>query len=292
MSFKNLSKAYAAATPKEREAACIEYATFTGNLLGSGHMSQETVFSLKGDGTVEYLRRGDFAERGDVHPGLWRARIEPAKVEEAWKRLADLTQDSFPARAADPGETVNRITAYVPGSLDALNWGPSEPGVDIPGEAFLIFLAPFINAAVEGECLWSVEMSYLAALQKNGSVDIRVGFKNPGSSPIGIFLPAKAGRGGFILRHAVDKPETPGVTPLPVEWNFARAGIPDRENDSLWDLGPGEELSVVITAPVELKKGVRYIGKLHFEQSTHLDVLAGARILSGACFTEVFEFEL
>lgn len=293
MSFKPLQQAWQTAKAPEKAAACIEYGSLSGAFLGSGHMAQEYVFSLKGDGQAEFLRRGDFAERGDVPPGLWRTEASPAQVEKAWSLLADLTAASFPARAADPGDTVNRISAYVPGLLETLSWGPPQLGVPAPGDAFLGALFPLMTQAVEsGECEWSVEMAYQAALRRAGGVDIRVGFRNPGRSAIGLYLPKMDGRGGFTLRYAEDRDEKPGVTPLPVEWQVTRARVTGREHDSLWSLAPKEELTLVLSAPIELKSGVKYIGKLQFEQVTHLDILAGARILSGACFSEVFEFEV
>lgn len=292
MSFRNLTKKFLSLSPQARENACIEYFSLTGPSLGAGHMAQESVFTIMGNGDLEFFRRGDFGERGEAPPGLWRANCTADEVKEAWMIFGELTKASFPARAADPGDTISRLEAYAPDLFESLTWGPPEPGAEIPGDEFLEYLTPLMNRTLESQPLWAVEMVLKAVTRQPTGLELKVVFKNPGTTSIGLYLQSKESLGGFQLRHAVDRDAPPGVTPLPVEWEFIKAQISGHETDSLWTVPPLGEISLSLFVPLILEPGRRYLGKLQYQQLGPLDMLAGNRILSGTCFSEVFEFEL
>jgi hypothetical protein len=292
MSFRNLTKMFLALSPQARENACIEYFSLTGPRLGAGHMAQETVFSIKGNGDLEFFRRGDFGERSEVPPGLWRAKCTPVEVKDAWMIFGELTQASFPARVADPGDSISRLDGYAPDQFESLTWGPPEPGAEIPGDEFLEYLAPLMNRTLESQPLWAVEMALKSVTKKSNGLELTVVFKNPGTTSIGLFLPSGDGMSGFQFRHAIDRDAPLGVTPLPVEWEWIKAQVPGRESDSLWTVPPVDEISLSLFAPLTLEPGSRYLAKLQYQQLGPLDMLAGNRILSGTCFSEVLEFDL
>lgn len=290
MNFGKTSAAYLAATGAERSHATLEYKTLAGAMLGGGHAAQESDFTVKGDGELILFRRGDFGERAGEAPGLWRAHCHPAEVEALWAKLADLGPHSFPARVADPGDTLSSLNAFFPNAIESLTWGPPKPGSDAPGDDFLMLLAPLMILALESRPEWAVEMACAEASPGSDGLGIRISFRNPGSKPIGLFAPRSGPRGGFTLRYALDRETEPGVTPLPVEWDLAKLRTVDQGTDSLWTLAPETPLSLPLLAAISLEKNRSYIGKIQFEQVTHLDSLAGNALLTGTCFTEVFEF--
>lgn len=122
MPFGQLSERYFSGTEAERARSLLEFTSHAGRAIAAGETVQQSTFIAKGDGTLEYRRRGDFMERGDDFPGVWTARCAPSELNEAWDKLGDLGPDSFPARAADPGEGSSRLSACVSPLSETLSW--------------------------------------------------------------------------------------------------------------------------------------------------------------------------
>lgn len=291
MIFKNLSDAFFDATPEARSNAALEYRSLSGPSLGHGQSAQETVFTLRGDGTLEYRRRGDFGERGSHPPGHWRGKCDPSEVVAAWKHVGELTEESFPSRASDPGDTVNRLTAFSGTRIETLMWGPPDPGVPRPGSQFLAFLGPLMARAFE-VTLWSLELE-IQEIRSDG-VRIRlVGIaNNSGTEPIFLLLPRKGGLDGFTLRYAEEKPVAAGKIPLPVEWSSVRLENPADTQEYLLRLDGGGSTTIELAANFPLVSGVPYSGKLSYRQTLHLDSYASQRLVTGMAFSDAQNFHV
>jgi hypothetical protein len=292
MIFNILSERYFSGSDSGRAAATLEFVSFAGNAIAAGESVQQSTFIARGDGTLELRRRGDFMERGEAFPGVWTARCAPSELSEVWDKLGDLGPDSFPARAADPGEGRSRLSACVPPLSETLEWGPPDHSRPAPGTAFMSALVPLIVKAGEGDPLWSVEMRPPAISRSPGGLTVEVELLNHGSQPIGFVLPLASQGGGFKLRQAPAREVPPGVTPLPVSWNWEDLFLPDQKSPALWMLTPETPLRIRLESEAELSPGRTYVGKLEYEQPVYLDRFVGRPVLSGACFTSSFRFEV
>lgn len=292
MTFNTLSERYFSGSDADRQASAIEFSSHVGRAIAAGETAQQTTYVVRGDGSLEFRRRGDFMERGDAPPGVWVSRCEPAELAGVWDSLGELGPDSFPARVADPGDPVSRLSAYVPSATETLSWGPPDHSQPAPGAAFMTALTPILLKAGEGRPLWSVEMKQSAITRIPGGLQVGIELRNAGSQPIGFVLPAPGQGGGFKFRHAVAREVPAGVTPLPVSWNWEDLVLPNQEKPALWILDPDSPLRIDLRCEAELDAGKTYLGKLEYEQAAYLDHFVGYPILSGACFTPAFRFTL
>jgi hypothetical protein len=290
MNFKRLSEAYFSGSQADRAKSSIEYKSLSGKRIGPGASSCQMSFTAKGTGELEFFRRGDFMERGDAFPGLWRAKCDPNQLEKAWDKLGDLSIDSFPSRVADPGDTISFISGFFPDQVESLSWGPPDHRMKAPGDDFLIALAPLMNIAADGEPDWTLEMLFAGISHSQFGTTIQVDVVNKGKKSIGIALTKSENRGGFALRYAIDRDVAPGITRLPVEWTWCSLEFLDRKSDMLWLLEPGKPVRITLHSKLQLETPGKYIGKIQYEQSEYLDSLSGIPILSGSAFTEGFEF--
>ena len=277
--------------------SAVEYSSFAGRKIAAGETSQQTTCVVRGDGSLEFRRRGDFMERGDAPPGVWHSRCEPGELSAVWDKLGDLGPDSFPARMADPGDSISRLSAYVPTATETLSWGPPDHSQPAPGAAFMTALTPILVKAGEGKPLWSVEMKQASVTAATGGLEIGIELLNRGSQSIGILLPAPsqggmAQGGGFKMRHAPAREVPAGVTPLPVSWNWEDLTLPGQQTPCLWMLAPDSPLRIDLRCEAELDAGRTYLGKLEYEQWAYLDRFVGYPILSGACFSAAFRFTI
>jgi hypothetical protein len=293
MTFRALSERYFSGSDADRLGSAIEYASCAGRSIAAGETVQQTTCTARGDGTLEFRRRGDFMERGDAPPGVWHSHCEPGELARAWDSMGDLGPDSFPARVGDPGDTLSRLSAYVPATTETLSWGPPDHSRPAPGAAFMEALTPILLKASEGRPLWSVEMKQVSIASIPGGVEIGIELRNQGSQPIGFLLPASSQEGGVKLRHAPTREVPAGVTPLPVSWTWEDMVLPGQEGTPrLWMLAPDSPLRIALRCEAELEAGRTYLGKLEYEQAAYLDRFVGYPILSGACFTAAFRFTL
>ena len=183
MNFRKLSEAFFNGSSDIRHSSSIEYKTLSGAKIAPGITSQQMTFTAKGNGVLEFFRRGSFMERGSAFPGLWKTQCDATDLEAAWKKLGDLGPHSFPARVADPGDTISVLSAYVSGQVETLTWGPPDPNVRAPGQEFLIALAPLMNLAAEGEITWAVEMAFSATRPTTGGISISLTFPKSWKNP-------------------------------------------------------------------------------------------------------------
>lgn len=288
MRFDELSRAFLGGSPRHRDNASLEYKILSGPFLGVGHNAQETVLTMRGNGNLEFFRRGDFAERGDRPPGLWKGFCEIAEVEMAWRLLGGLRKDSLPPKPEDSGDAVTLINAYFPNSFESLTWGATVPGRHPSVDRFIACMEALGARALAEKPEWAVELECRATSGSRGRVELEAIFRNPGRLPVGLFIPGKENGGGFTLRY-IDTPQAPGLAedlaPPAGEWKRAQAVPSDAGDDRLCGLPAGGELSIRLVAEFPAGESARRLGKLQYEQLGHLDFLAGNRILSGECFS-------
>jgi hypothetical protein len=292
MIFSEISERYFSGTDAERAASLLEFVNYQGNTIASGESTQQSSFLARGDGFLEYRRRGDFMERGDAFPGVWLARCEQSELAEVWNKLGDLGPDSFPTRVADPGEGSSRLSTCISQLSESLSWGPPDHSQIAPGSEFLSALNPLILKAQEGVPLWSVEMKLASISRLQEGLQIDVELINYGSDKIGFLLPFPIQGGGIRLRYAPAREVSPGITPLPVSWNWEDLSLPKQKSPSLWTLFPESPVRIRLKCELELVPGRTYLGKLEYEQRMYLDRFVGCPVLTGSCFTDSFRFQV
>lgn len=288
--FNTLSQRYFSGSEADRLLSAIEYRSHSGRPISAGESTRQFNFIIRGDGMLEFSRRGDFMERGDALPGVWQSRCQPSDLSAVWDRLGDLGSDSFPSRMADPGDPHSRITAYFPHTAASLSWGPRDHSRPAPGTAFMEALNPLLIRTSQGIPVWSVEMRCLAVEVSARGLEVEIELLNHGSESIGFLLPALSEGGGFRLRHAPFRETPPDVTPLPISWAWENLVLPGQIGDSLWQLAPGAPLKIRLQAESRPERGRTFHGKLEYEQAAYLDRFTGYPVLSGACFTPAFKF--
>jgi|GEM_PF-4923707 len=292
MIFTELSNQYFTGTEAERASSLFEYVSYAGNAIAAGETVQQSTFLARGDGSLEYRRRGDFMERGDAYPGVWINRCSPSDLSEVWDKLSTLVPESFPARVADPGEGHSRISACTPPFSASLSWGPPDPSQPASGADFMSALTPLVLKAQNGDPIWSIEMKHTGISRTAHGLELEIELINHGVEVIGFVLPLPSQGGGFKLRHAPAREVPPGVTPLPVSWNWEDLFLRNQKAPALWMLAPEYPVRIRLESEVELDSGRTYLGKLEYEQGTYLDRFIGSPVLSGACFTASFRFQL
>lgn len=292
MIFIELSERYFSGTEAERTASFLEYTSFQGTPIAAGETIQQSTFLARGDGKLEYRRRGDFMERGDAYPGVWIARCTPSELSNAWDKLGDLGSDSFPARAADPGEGSSLISACISPLSESLSWGPPDPSKPSPGAAFMSALIPLILKAQQGEPRWSVEMKLASISRVSDGLEVEVDLINHGSESIGFVLPMPSQGGGFKLRQTPAREVPSGITPLPVSWNWEELFLPRQKSPCLWTLAPESPIRIGLRCDTVLDSGRPYLGKLEYDQGVYLDRFIGCPVLTGSCFTSSLRFQL
>src|SRR6185369_15788517 len=124
MIFNELSQRYFHGPETERLRSVIEFSNGSGPLIGGNETLLQSTFLARGNGSIEFRRRGDFMERPDAFPGVWNSKCDPSDLAGIWTKLGDLGPESFPARVADPGDSMSRLTAYLPDQVESLSWGP------------------------------------------------------------------------------------------------------------------------------------------------------------------------
>ncbi len=258
-----------------------------GSMIAPGiHATDESTF-IRGDGRVEYRRRGDFGERGDCPPGAWVSRCDPARVERIWDKLGEIGAESFPSRVADPGDAIRTLVACAAGRLQSLAIGPSALGQPIPGDEFLSELYPVLGQPETGECLWAVEMELSSIAEGPQGAHAKLRFRNPGKEAIGLVFGGVPGASDFALRFAQDRENIPYP-----EWHYvsSRPAEPDQAGFQL--LEPGMDWVKEVLFQCAFPDKGKYIGAISYRQTAFLDSLAGFPILSGMAFTGVSEFSV
>jgi hypothetical protein len=127
MGFMELSRRFFSYPSNQRQSATLEYRSSSGSSIGLGLRSADETTLLRGDGTIEFHRRGDFGGRGEYPPGRWISKCDTVQVERIWDKLGNLGPGSFPSRVADPGDAIQYVVACVPNVFASLAIGPEDP---------------------------------------------------------------------------------------------------------------------------------------------------------------------
>ena len=263
----------------------IEYRSATGPLLAPGISLCDDATLIHGDGRIEFRRRGDLGEREDFPPGSWSAACEPSQVEKLWEALRDLGPGSFPSRAADPGDTVRDLTAYAAGQVHTLTIGPTDPSQPAPGDAFMQALYPILRLRQAGECHWALLATVAGLVRVQGGAEAEIRFRNPGTRVIGLVFDGEPGASDFHIRFAQDREEIPYP-----EWHHADNPPAGPDQVRLLSLEPGAEIVRKVFFPCSFPDRGKYMGKIAYRQTRHLDALAGVPVLAGIAYTEMAEF--
>jgi hypothetical protein len=134
-------------------------------------------------------------------------------------------------------------------------------------------------------------MQFVSLETSSQGIAINLLLKNPGKLPVGIVLSNPENQDGFLFQYALDREAPEGVTALPPDWASTMLDIPNRDSEILWRLDPDISIKVKLHSDLKLEPNQKLIGKLRFQQTRYLDTLAGISILSGMCFTDIFEFK-
>ena len=287
VSFAPVSEGYFAAPPDARRMASFEYRCSTGPMIVPGIYAADESTFIRGDGRVEYRRRGDFGERGDCPPGVWLSRCDAGRVERIWDKLGEIGPESFPSRVADPGDAIRTLVACAAGRLQSLAIGPSDPSKPVPGEVLLTELYPVLGQPEAGECLWAVEMELAGIKEVPNGAQASLRFRNPGKDPIGLVFDAIPGASDFTFRFAQDRESIPYP-----EWHYFPSRPAERDRAGFRLLEPGIGFIQEVSFPCAFPDKGKYIGAIAYRQTAILDSLAGFPILSGMAFTGISEFSL
>lgn len=287
MNFESLSETWFSGAMSARAASRIEYRSATGPVLAPGITLCDEGTVIHGDGKIEFRRRGDFGERENFRPGSWSSACDTAQVEKLWDKLGEIGPESFPARVADPGDTMRYLTAYVAGRVHALAIAPTDPSQPAPGDVFMQEIYPILRLRESGECHWAVESALAGLVRTAKGAEAEIRFRNPGKGPIALVFEGNAGSSDFHFRFAQDREEIPYP-----EWHHCDSLPAEADKVQLISLEPGTELARKVFFPCRFPDSGKYIGKISYRQARYLDTLAGIPVLTGVAYTEMAEFSI
>lgn len=271
-----------------RASASLELRNLAGTPLGWGRAGQETDLVAFGDGSLHYFRRGDFGERGNKPPGLWRGACDAAELDAVWRALEGLQEKDFLGRAADPGEGVTQLHAHCAGLAVVLTWGPGEAGKDRKGVDALAPLRRLV-AKAQAEAVWTLELSAGEAARVRGGLAFPLRFANQGAQPVE-FLMGPAGSGADVrFQYAPDESDGDGP-PLQIDWMEAEVRLPAEPGLRIAAALPGEETVLEAVVSADLARGTPYLGQFTYSQLAVGERVAGRPVFAGLSFTGIFKF--
>jgi hypothetical protein len=287
MGFMELSRRFFSYPSNQRQSATLEYRSSSGSSIGLGLRSADETTLLRGDGTIEFHRRGDFGGRGEYPPGRWISKCDTVQVERIWDKLGNLGPGSFPSRVADPGDAIQYVVACVPNVFASLAIGPEDPSKPVPGEEFMRELYPILGQPESGECLWAVEMSFGSLAKTSLGAEAGLNFRNPGRQSIGLVFGGTPKTSDFTFRYVQEKE---GV-PYP-EWFYVHSQTTDADRTEVVLLAPGSIYERTVSFPCAFPGEGKFRGAVSYRQTGFLDALAGYPILTGMAFSALAEFTL
>lgn len=290
MIFDPLVKAWNEGAPAIRAESSLELRNLSGLSLGWNRSSQESNLILFGDGTLHHYQRGDFGERGNQPPGLWRGSCEQYEVEEIWKALEGLTEKDFEGRVADPGEGVTQLQAQCAGLCVILTWGPGELGLSRPGVEALAPLRRLVSKA-ESEILWNLRMEPGKAERIQDGISIPLDFSNDGLHPLSILLSSRGLGVEFTFRYAVDESDEEGPA-LQIDWMDAEVLLPEESILRMAEVSAGEKVRINTHLSIPIPAGVPHLGRFSYSQLTLGERVAGLPVFAGLAYTGTFKFQL
>jgi hypothetical protein len=287
MNFATLTKDRSSGGASVKVASSIEYRCATGAILCPGISICDEITVIRGDGKIDFRRRGDFGEREDFPPGAWSSMCEVSQVEKLWEQMGRLGPVSFPARVADPGDTMQYLTGYAKGRVHGMTIPPTDDSKPVPGDAFFQELYPVLDICEKGQCHWAVESSLIKVVQTPEGAEAEIRFRNPGSRSIGLVFDGNPGASDFHFRYAQDREDLPYP-----EWHHCDSLPANSDSTHLLALEPGSDLIRRVSFQCVFPDSGKYIGKIGYRQSRFLDSLAGVVILTGVTHTEIAEFSI
>lgn len=285
--FAPLARAWRSGDAALKAGACLELRNLSGTSMGGFHGGQETNLLLFGDGTLRFFRRGDFGERGNRPPGLWRGSCDSSVADALWNALEELTEEDFQGRAADPGDPVTHLQARCGGKAAHLTWGPAEMGRERPGVDALSPLRMLLEKAQE-EKVWSLSLRPGTVRRDADGLTLSLTLSNAGPQPVHVLVGPPGSGPDLAFKHAVDESDESGEPALQVNWEEAEVRLPEEDVLRVVPVAEGQDLEISVRIPGSFASDGRYLGQFTYTQLRLGESLAGQPVFQGVAFTEIF----
>jgi hypothetical protein len=183
------------------------------------------------NGTLARVTFRSWAEQPDPRPGEYKGKFNPAQWKVLLQSLSKMNwvepkYDMPPPGPPGPSETYSNLTlsdGKRKASYSLAGMGPMDQA--LISDAFDQMSILGRNAT---DTVWTLSLHPQKGKLKNGAVNVEAKWVMTGKAPIEVSIPSSRGDstcGTTTLAWYYDKPETPGVTPLPVEFEYVRANV-------------------------------------------------------------------
>lgn len=238
--------------------AYCEIATTRQSNECSGPDQLEDKLVIRSSGSVEVLTLRSWREDSKVKPGEYRGRIPSEKWKELLTAISKMeyVEGKSPRHMPMPGmsEGSTRMT---------LSDGKTTVKYFKVGRGQTQIENAFNEASWLGDSatdtLWALSLNPLSAKLRKGQLDFQAEWKVEGKSRITVSMPidpADKSCGSSTLAWFHDKPETPGVTPLPVGFEYVKSS-PSPGGDKWVAIDPKtpKKMSLLFSLPTMTKTG-------------------------------------
>lgn len=244
--------------------AYCEIATTRHTNECSGPDKLEEKLVIRSSGSVEMWTFRSWREDSESKPGEYRGRIP----SEKWKGL--LTAISKMEYVKGNSSMPMPMPGVSQGNTEMiLSDGKRTARYSKVGRGQTLIENAFHEASWLGDSatdtVWALSLNPLTAKLNKGRLEIHAEWKLSGKSPVSISMPANpkdASCGSTTFAWFNEKPLTPGVTPLPVEYEFVKASRSD-DGDKWAAIDPKapKKMSLFFSLPAAIRSGPK-AGKL------------------------------
>lgn len=200
----------------------------------SGNDRLEDSLVAHQNGTLEWIRFRSFAEGPDPRPGQFRGGFSPEKWKALLRALSKMDWIKPRYQMPPPGhsETHTQITLSDGKRTSKFSISGTGPrGQDLISDGFDQMSILGQSAT---DTLWALSLEPLSSTVKNGILTVQARWSVRGANKVSLSHaanPTDATCGSTSLNWFYDRPETPGITPLPVEFQYSQSIAGPRTSD-------------------------------------------------------------
>ncbi|HKP96591.1 MAG TPA: hypothetical protein VJ385_12605 [Fibrobacteria bacterium] len=264
----------------------LEYAVVSGPRYGTAYEYEQRL-QVGGSGAARLFRRRSPADTEVSPPGVYEGEIPKEELLEGLRTLAAAPLHAVPAQVPSPQDPVFQLTIVAARKLFVFRWSPPQPPVPPALEAVFDLL----NGWMRGACprpVWSLSLKALSIRFTGEGIEAAMRLENAGSERIFVPHPASPGPRelkSLAIRHGVYPPQTPGVTPLPMEVEEEILDFQALPGPELVAVSTESPLEFTLRAPVVFTGGGGRIGVFSYLCYLHPAGVAGLPVFAGAVFS-------
>lgn len=264
----------------------IEYAVVSGPRHGTASEYEQRL-QVDGTGEARLFRRRSPAETDMLPPGSYRGLVPREEILDFIVKLEKAPLDAIPSQVPSPTDPGFHLSVVAARKLFTFRW--SRPSRPVAPE--LDAVLSVLNRWVRGACptpIWSLALKPLTVRFTGEGIEATLLLENSGPETLYVVHPASPGPAdliGLSLRHGIQPPRTPGVTPLPMEVEEESLAVQPLPEPELVPVGKDKPLEFTVRAPIAFQAGGGRVGIFSYRCYLHPAGAAGLPVFAGAVFS-------